>query len=256
MSEQKILLPPNTLIHMGLVKARVLFDSNPELDENGKADEVQSTSSLVGTLTADMFVSEHELRVAMLAEVDGVGFEPDRIATELRRGRKFQPSLTEVLDAHSDLSDEHFDLFLSLYDIKGSDEETESEDLFFNAAFDQVAHRYGNILLIEPDIYTDFYESFWIKPMAVQAFLDAAEPGYNLTIVDTRGLTQQDFQSAKDLFAIFGFQEALGFNGGRLLYRDPHFNNPRVSLKPPPSAFETGSSPPAAVPPSDKKLLN
>lgn len=235
----KSFLPEKSILLFELRKSRLLLDTDPVPEMDGSSYQTDSTSIAYGCLMAEGRLDEDTTWNSVLAEVEGFVFEPDRVIEELAFNAKgVDPSFRALTDRHLDLDEGRYALFRQIYDLD-AELYNDSSELYFSDCF-EVHTQYGHALCIEPFIWTEYENSPWVRDVALQAYLDAAEKGCSLSVVDVSELDAPELLLAQEIFTKFGFKLAHHETlPASFLYRDPLERNPRVSLDPPAEAFKT-----------------
>lgn len=155
----------------------------------------------------------------VLGEIQGRRFEPYLLLDLMRSEDCEAPNL---FDAHDAFDQDTHELWSIIYD---SDNAT-----YFGAPWNsEVDMTHGAALVLDCVVETEFEGSNdWIAPRVIQAFLDQAEYGVNMTLVDLRYLKSKYMKQQCKLFAQFGFKRV---KGTPFLMRDPAVQNPRICMR-------------------------
>ena len=146
-------------------------------------------------------------------------FDPFFVGEEIRSGER-DGNLEDEYDNHD--QDTH-ELYSMIYQSDGSAD--------FRAPWKELQNPFGTVLVVNCMAATEYEGSRdWVEPVIVQAFLDRAEHGVNMTLVDMRDLilTKTERAARVALFAKLGFCRMVRHP---FLMRDPKCQNRRVRVE-------------------------
>jgi len=153
----------------------------------------------------------------VLGELVACRLDPYFHENEVQSGDREHESLFDAYDSND--QDTH-ELWCAIYEEDGIDFRAPWAKLIDCAS--------GPVLVLDCVVDTEFEGSWdWIEPLAIQAMLDQAEQGVNMTLVDLRRLKPEYLKSRLALFKKFGFRRP---GKQDFMVRDPACRHPRVRL--------------------------